>query len=248
MAAFGDRQMIRRAIVIAMWCTVAVLFAAVAEQILSSVLVQQSGYIRYFGSGAVRVVIRFSLFSSVVVLGAYTWARGYESESAWRFGPAVTAILIGVGIATGLGVTRATGCDTSGLPWVLQSFSFMANPPWQQAGPNVAISMTLAVAVGISSTVGRSTAGKLLTLEVVAYVVFLLAFRGGYAVGFAGSPCVGVVEFDLLTAGFHGGVLPLVIQSGRRQSSKQGIVTGVGVLCGTALVLSKLLWFRVPRW
>lgn len=66
--------------------------------------------------------------------------RGFQREDVWRIGPGVVALLAGVGIITGLGVTRASGCGGALFSPILDR---LAGPPWVSAGLNVLLAAGL---------------------------------------------------------------------------------------------------------
>ena len=101
-----------------------------------------------------------------------------QENNFWRIGPGVVGTLILIGVATGLGVTRAVGC-VSDLPWVVDSGPFPAAPPWSDAPLNVTLS---AVFLAFACTAAMSTrriALGLMAVESVGFLVFLFLLRGG---------------------------------------------------------------------
>src|SRR5262245_61624894 len=106
-------------------------------------------------------------------------------EHGWRSGPGVVALVTGMGIATGLGITRAAGCT---------------HPPWTSAELNLLLPAVSCVLAGISVATPRPIAARLMALEFVCFLFFFLLLRGGYAVGYAGRPVPEVLLFDLVSA------------------------------------------------
>ena len=169
----------------------------------------------------------------------------FPRADGWRVGPGAIALVTGVGIVTGLGVTRASGCDASQFPWILE---WTAQPPWRSAGLNVLLSAVLLALAGMSIATPRPIAVGLMAMEFVGFGLFLLLFRGGYSVGFAGQPLSEVLQFDLVSAGCRGGMLAPLAFGANARSGRRISLAIAGALCGIAIVGVKLRMFPGPRW
>lgn len=172
--------------------------------------------------------------------------RGFQREDVWRIGPGVIALLTGVGIVTGLGVTRASSCDLSFSPWILTG---LARPPWMTSELNVLLAIGLLALACIAIATPRPIAAMLMGLEFVGFLIFFLLLRGGYTVGYAGVPIPEVVQFDIVSAGCQGGVLAfLALGDNPRRDRRIRMAVVAGALCAFVVVGVKLIWFRHPRW
>lgn|GEM_PF-3132805 len=126
---------------------------------------------------------------------------------SWRIGPGVVALLTLLGIATGLGVTRAVGCVTE-MPWVLRPFA-APSAPWSTP-VNVLLSAVMVAFACMAVVTRRQIALILMAIEFAGFVLYLFLLRGGYAVGFAGTPLRQVMQFDALSVAVRVGVLGLL--------------------------------------
>lgn len=167
--------------------------------------------------------------------------------NVWRAGPGVVAALILIGIATGLGVTRAVGCVYEPLGPGDGLFAFVA-ALWIDPPLNVLLSAAMLVLACTSVVTSRQVALVLMSVEFIGFVLFLLLLKGGYAVGFIGTPMPQVVEYDALSVTVRIGVLGLLAfgqHPDRRFFFKVGL-TGAGA--ALVIVGLKVALFRIPAW
>jgi hypothetical protein len=170
-----------------------------------------------------------------------------HGKDLWRIGPAVVGVLILVGVATGLGITKAVGC-VSELPWVVAPGSFGSAPPWSSAPLNVGLSAVFVAFACTAAVSTRRIALGLMTVEFVGFVAFLLLLRGGYAVGIAGAPITQVVLYDALTVAGQAGCLGL-LAFGREADERMRVrVVGIGVGAALLIVTAKAAFFPFPAW
>jgi hypothetical protein len=152
----------------------------------------------------------------------------------WRLGPAVVGIFILVGVATGLGITKAVGC-VSELPWSSALFNVILS----------AVFLAFACTAAVST---RRIALGLMAVEFVGFVAFLLLLRGGYAVGIAGAPITQVVLYDALAVAGRAGCLGL-LAFGRKPDGRMRVsVVGIGVGAALLVVTVKAAFFPFPAW
>jgi hypothetical protein len=167
------------------------------------------------------------------------WARTVPLGQAWRAGPGFVAALTFLGIATGLGVTTAVGC-TSGAPWTLGDAS------WSNLPLNVLMSAGMLALACTAAVISRPLARFVMGIEFAGFLLYLFFLRGGYAVGYAGTPMRGVLQYDALSVAVRISVLGLLISGqspNRRQLFKMALF-GFGL--ALVIVGMKAALFRLP--
>jgi hypothetical protein len=152
----------------------------------------------------------------------------------WRAGPGVVAALTAIGIVTGLGVTTAGGC--------------IIRPPWFNAQVNILLSLVMLAFASISAVTSRRVARVVMSIEFVGFVLFLFLLKGGYAIGYAGTPSSDVVEFDAVSVAVRISVLGLLFFG--RAPSRRLFFRVALISAGAALVIVgvKATLFRYANW
>jgi hypothetical protein len=172
-------------------------------------------------------------------------ARTDPWGQAWRAGPGVVAALTFLGIATGFGITTAVGCVLE-APWSLGDAPFAFASAWSHLPLNVLLSAGMLALACTSVVISRPLALILMAIEFVGFLLYLFFLKGGYAVGFAGTPTRGVLQYDALSVAVRISVLGLL---GSGQSPNRRQVFKVALLgFGLALVIVgvKAALFRLP--
>src|SRR2546422_8987195 len=121
------------------------------------------------------------------------------SKNSWRLGPVFIAGVTMVGIASGLQLTDAAGCELAEVPWILQLWPPVFVAPSAGAAPlNTILSGLLVCMLLAAAIVPQKVAQKVLGAEFVGFVLYLFLLKGGYAIGFSGAPDVRVIWYDTL--------------------------------------------------
>jgi hypothetical protein len=157
----------------------------------------------------------------------------------------VVAALTIFGIATGLGVTKAVGCVTA-RPWVLAPFAARSSP-WVNP-QNVLLAAAMLAFAGLATVTSRQIALILMSVEFAGFVVFLFLLRGGYAVGFSGTPLREVMQYDGLSVAVRVSVLGLLAFG--QHPNRRLLLRVVLVGAGAALVIvgMKAALHPLPTW
>jgi hypothetical protein len=168
-----------------------------------------------------------------------------QHNRTWRLGPGLVAASTFIGIATGLGVTKAAGCVTA-RPWVLEPFA-VASSPWSNPF-NVLLAVVMLAFACMAAVTSRRIALCLMSIEFAGFVLFLFLFRGGYAVGIAGTPIRQVMQFDALGVAVRVGVLGLLVFGQRPNRRLLFRVALVGAGAALVIVGMKVALHPLPTW
>ena len=168
-----------------------------------------------------------------------------QKENVWRLGPGLIGALTVMGVATGLGVTTAVGC-VSELPWVVTDRPFPDTFAWSASPLNVTLSAVFLAFACTSVVSTRQIALGLMAVEFAGFVTFLFLLRGGYAVGYAGTPISQVVQYDALSVAVRVVNLGL-LAFGKHPNRRLLIrVALIGVCAALLIVVTKAAFFPLP--
>jgi hypothetical protein len=172
------------------------------------------------------------------------------SDVLWRLGPIGVAVMTAVGVAGGVQLTDAAGCELLPMSTILPFWpAVMTSTPQGANSINVVVSLLLICLASLAAAAPRPTSEKVLVAEFLCFVLYLFLRKGGYAVGFAGQSDTMVLWYDgfalelrlLVLAGLFSQRL-----NGRARLLRRAALVGAAVVVAVAVLVAKREMFPFP--
>jgi hypothetical protein len=172
------------------------------------------------------------------------------SRFLWRLGPVGVAGITALGVASGVQLTDAAGCELIPMSTILGFWpAVWTSTPQAAASINSVVSSLLICLAALAPVFPRRAAEKALVVEFLCFVLYLFVRKGGYAVGFAGQADMIVLWYDALALEIRLLVLAGLFSqrlSGRPPLLRHAALVGATGVVPVILLLVKRSVFPFP--
>ena len=161
----------------------------------------------------------------------------------WRVGPVGVAGMTALGVASGVQLTDASGCDLSRMSTIVSFWPLvMTSTPQTAVSINSVASLLLICLAALAAVSPRQLAERALAAEFFCFVLYLFVRKGGYAIGFAGQADTMVLWYDGLALEVRLLVLAGLFSQrlgGRRFLRRAALFGATGVVALALLVVKR---------